>query len=138
MRFHARSVGRSSAVASSCPNQAHQQTNQTTRGGRTECTHSEGVPYARERLWDDVQHAHATMQERYVVVAHVSETTVRRAAWAEEAVAECCGVDEPCCAEARLGVYERVEEPGGVGEVGAHVGVRGAEEVEKDEVLDGG
>ena len=96
------------------------------------------MPYAREWLCDDVEDAHAAVQEREVVVAHVSEAVIVGTAWAEKTVADRRGIDYTCCAQASLGVYERVEEPGSVGVVGAHAGVRGAEEVEKDEVLDGG
>ena len=96
------------------------------------------MPYAREWLCDDVEDAHAAVQEREVVVTHVSETMIVRAAGAEKAVAQRRGIDYPCCAQARLGVYERVEEPGGVGEVGAHAGVSGAEEVKEHQVLNGG
>jgi hypothetical protein len=75
------------------------------------------VPHTREWLRNDVEHAHAAVQERDVVIAHVAEAVVRRAALAEEAPAEHRGVEDPRCAQARLGVDERVEEPGGIGEV---------------------
>ena len=101
-------------------------------------THAKGVPHAREWLRDDVEHAHAAVQERNVVVAHVAEAVVRRAALAEEAPAEYRGVEDPRCAQARLGIDESVEEPGGVREVRAHAWVGRAEEVEQNEVLDGG
>ena len=91
MRFHARSVGKSSAVASSYrqkKKKAHSARRKTISpvGGQT---HSEGVPYAREWLCDDVEDAHAAVQEREVVVAHVSEAAIVGTAWAEKAIADC-------------------------------------------------
>ena len=71
-----------------------------------------------------------------MVVAHVSQADIPRAAPVEETVAERSGIENARVAEARFGVDERVEEPGGVGEVGAHAWMRRAEEVEEDEVLD--
>jgi hypothetical protein len=91
----------------------------------------------RERLSDDVHHADATMYKREMVIAHVSQADVARTAGDEEApVADCGGVDRARSAETRLSADESIEEPGGVGEVGAHAWARGAEEVDKDEVLD--
>lgn len=90
-----------------------------------------------ERLRNDVQHAHAALQKWDVVVAHVAQTMVRRGARAEEAAAtELGGIKDTCIAQARLGTDQRVEEPAGVGEVGAHKRARRAEEVKQDEVLD--
>lgn len=71
-----------------------------------------------------------------MVVAHISQADLPRTARTEETVAELGGIDNARVAETRFGVDERVEEPGGVGEVRAHVWVRRAEEVEEDEVLD--
>jgi hypothetical protein len=71
-----------------------------------------------------------------MVVAHISQADIPRAARVEETVAERSGVENASVTEARLGADERVEEPGGVGEVGAHAWVRGAKEVDEDEVLD--
>jgi hypothetical protein len=100
-------------------------------------THAKGVPHARERIGDDVQHADATMQKREVVVAHVSQADVGRVAGAEEARgAKHGGVEDARVAEARLGSDERIEEPCGVGEVGAHARMCRTEEVDEDEVLD--
>ena len=100
-------------------------------------THAEGVPHARERLGDDVQHADAATQKWEVVVAHVSQADVGPAAGDEEApIAEHGGVEDARGAEARLCGDERIEEPGGVGKIGAHARMRGAEKVDEDEVLD--
>lgn len=75
------------------------------------------MPHARERLRDNVQHAHATVYERDVVVAHVAEAVVRPLALAEKAPAECCGIEDPRSAQTRLRVDERVKKPGSVGKV---------------------
>jgi hypothetical protein len=110
-----------------------------TRHGRTGermDAHAECVPHRREWLRDDVQHAHATTQKRDMVVTHVAQASVRRGARAEEAAAELGSVEDARVAQARLGADERVEEPGGIGEERAHERVRGAEEIEQDEVLD--
>ena len=95
------------------------------------------MPHARERFGDDVQHADATMQKWEMIVAHVSQADVGAAARVEEAPgAEHGGVEDPRFPEARLGSDERIEEPCGVGEVGAHTRMCRAEEVDEDEVLD--
>jgi len=94
------------------------------------------MPHVREWLRNDVQHADAAVQKREVVVAHVSHADVGRRARAEEARAEHIGVEGTRVAEARLGADEGVEEPGGVGEVGADERVWCAEEVKEDEMLD--
>jgi len=71
-----------------------------------------------------------------MVVAHISQVDIPRAARTEETVAERSGVNNARVTETRFDADERVEEPGGVGEVRAHAWVRRAEEVEEDEVLD--
>ena len=95
MRFHARSVGKSSAVASSY-RQKEKKKRKSTFSNKDkqsasvgEQTHCEGVPYARKWLCDDVEDAHAAMQEREVVVAHVSEAAIVCTARAEKAIADC-------------------------------------------------
>lgn len=95
-------------------------------------THTEGVPHARERLRDDMQHAHATMQKWEMIISHITQVQIPRRARVEKAAAERGGIDDACRTEARLGADEGVEEPGCVGEVGTHERARGAEEVEED------
>ena len=94
MRFHARSVGKSSAVASSYRQKEKKRKSTFSNKDKQsasvgEQTHCEGVPYARKWLCDDVEDAHAAMQEREVVVAHVSEAVIVGTAWAEKAIADC-------------------------------------------------
>ena len=73
-----------------------------------------------------------------MVVGHIPQAAVRRGTTrAEEAAPQRIGVEDARVAQTRLGADERVEEePGRVGEVGAHERVCGAEEIEEDEVLD--
>ena len=71
-----------------------------------------------------------------MVVAHISQADIPCAAPVEETVAERSGIEDARVTEARFGADERVEEPGGIGEVGAYAWVRCAEEVDEDEVLD--
>jgi len=95
------------------------------------------VPHAWKRFGDDVQHADATMQKWEMIVAHISQADVARAAGVEKAPdAEHGGVEDPRIAEARLSSDERIEEPCGVGVVGAHARMCRSEEVDEDEVLD--
>jgi hypothetical protein len=77
------------------------------------------------------------MQKWEMIVAHISQADVTRAAGVEEAPgAEHGGIEDARIAEARLGSDERIEEPRGVGIVGAHARMCRAEEVDEDEVLD--
>jgi hypothetical protein len=71
-----------------------------------------------------------------VVVAHVSQADIPASPRAKETATELGGVENARVAEARFGADESVEEPGGVGEVGAYVWAWCAEEVDEDEVLD--
>lgn len=100
--------------------------------GRERDTHAEGVPHARERLRDDMQHAHSPMQKREMIVAHITIEIIPRRARVEKAATERGGIEDPCIAEARLGADQRVEKPRRVGEVGAHERVWRAEEVHED------
>lgn len=95
-------------------------------------THAEGMPHMRERLRDDMQHTHATMQKWEMVISHICQANIPCCARVEKATAERSGIEDPCVAEARLGADEDVEEPGRVGEVRTHERVWRAEEVEED------
>jgi hypothetical protein len=99
-------------------------------------THAEGMPHARERLRDDMQHTHATMQKWKMIISHICQVNITSRARVEKATAQRSGVEDACVAEARLGADEDVEEPGCVGEVGTHERVWRAEEVEEDKVVD--
>lgn len=94
------------------------------------------MPHARERLRDDMQHTHATMQKWEMVISHICQANIPCRACVEKATAERTGIEDTCVAEARLGADEDVEEPGCVGKVGTHLRMWRAEEVEEDQVLD--
>lgn len=95
-------------------------------------THAESMPHVRERLRDDMQHTHATMQKWEMIISHICQAHIPCRARVEKATTERCGVEDACVAEARLGADENVEEPGGVGKVGTHERVWRAKEVEED------
>jgi hypothetical protein len=95
-------------------------------------THAEGMPHVRERLRDDMQDTHATMQKWEMIIAHICQANVPCGACVEKATTERRGIEDARVAEARLGVDEDVEEPGCIGEVGTHLRVWRAEEVEED------
>ncbi len=145
MRFHARNVGRSSAVASSYTrHNQNDQNNAGERGKRVKkrhdvyamidetLTHAKGMPHVRERLRDDMQHTHATMQKREMIISHICQANITSRTRVEKATAERSSIEDAYVAEARLGADKFVEEPGCVGEVGAHERAWRAEEVEED------
>jgi hypothetical protein len=145
MRFHARNVGRSSAVASSYTR--HNQNNQANAGERGKrikklhevyamihetLTHAKGMPHVRERLRNDMQHTHTTMQKWEMIISHICQVNITSPARVEKATAKRSSIEDAYVAEARLGADEFVEEPGRVWEVGAHEWAWRAEEVEED------
>jgi hypothetical protein len=90
------------------------------------------MPHVRERLRDDMQHTHATMQKWEMIISHICQANIPCRARVEKATAERSGIEDACVAEARLGADEDVEEPGRVGEVRTHERVWRAEEVDED------
>jgi hypothetical protein len=120
MTFRTCSVG-SSAVASSYTR--HQQririTKSTRESTRRECrnmnmpclinidTHTEGMPHMRERLRNDKQHTHATMQKWEMIISYICQANIPCRACGK-ATAERGGIDDACVAEARLGPDEDV------------------------------
>jgi hypothetical protein len=95
-------------------------------------THAEGVPHVRERLRDDMQHAHATMQKWEMIISHICQANIPCRTRVEKATAEHSGIENAYITEARLGADEDVEEPGRVGKVRTHERVWRSEEVEED------
>ena len=90
------------------------------------------MPHVRERLHDDMHHTHATMQKWEMIISHICQAHVPCRARVEKATAERSGIENVCVAEVRLGASEDIKRPGCVGEVGAHLRVWRAEEVEED------
>jgi hypothetical protein len=70
--------------------------------GREAYTHTEGVPHARERLGNDVRHAHTATSKQEMAVNHISQADILTTARAEETVAELGGVEE-----CRRGMFRR-------------------------------
>jgi hypothetical protein len=90
------------------------------------------MPHSRERLRDDMQHTHPTMQKWEMIISHICQANITCRACMEKTTAERSGIEDAYVAEARLGADEDVEEPSCVREVGTHERVWRPEEVEED------
>lgn len=105
----------------------------------------ERMPHPRKRTCDYMQHAHAKPHERDMVVLNIAmvlHIPPRREKTPPPAPASLSSdlvriiTQHPRTRQPLLRGREAVKEPRGIEEVGLDRGVRGAEEVEEDEVLD--
>ena len=86
--------------------------------------------HPRERLRDDMQYNHATMQKWEMIISYICQANITSRTRVKRATAQCSGIEDACVAEARLSGDEDVEEPGCVGEVGTYERVWRTEDVE--------